>query len=122
MAADGVVDPFADGEAVCRREFRLRMEPVVIGERHGLFADGFADVFEVAPSCEVRFAGFEPFGEVDVFAAVFDVFADGPGDGSDVGVPGPNGLVGVAVEAGAVEDVLDGGGGLHSGRERAGGV
>ena len=46
----------------------------------------------------------EPLGEIQVTPAVYDVVGDQPRDGSDVAIPGPVGLIRVAVVAGTRED------------------
>lgn len=111
--ADGGVHPGADRLAIRLGEFRLRVQPVVAEQRHAFLAKHFADVLQVAPTGKGRFAGFEPFGKIEMLAAVDHVIAYGPGDRRYVGIPGPFRFVGVAVGAGAGKDILNGARRLH---------
>ena len=62
-------------------------------------------LFELAELTLLR--GAAPLGEVDLPTAVVDVGGEPPGNWGDIGVPGVDGLVRVAVVAGALEDALD---------------
>ena len=87
---------FGRGEPGCR--VHRKIEP----GRHVTLFHLRGDVFGVP-------LGAVPAGEIQMAAAAIDVSLKQPGDWGNVGIPGPQGLVAMAVKAGSVEQCPRGG-------------
>jgi hypothetical protein len=96
--------PIAQGIGFGGGEPGLRMEHSVLGRGHPFGACAGAGGGESGHGDGGGTSGAGgPLGEVHRLASRVDVGHDGPPGGCDLGVPGPLGVVGMAVGAGATE-------------------
>ncbi len=103
----GLNEPIFDGLFILIGEFSVPVDVKVFFDGHIASIDFFP---YFAESVFLFFLGvLIPLGEIDFMSAFRNIIGDIPRDGSDIGVPRPMCFVGVAIVAGAFEDLVNGG-------------
>ena len=86
------------------RQDRVAVDPGIGSQRHFTFFHHFDQLFELVVLH--RYAGLNETGEIQVFFAVFHMIRQPPCHGLHLGVPGVNGIIGMAVVAGYFQNGL----------------
>ena len=95
--------PIADFADIVGGELGVPVDPEVGAERHAAGLDFAAHGFQAVEGVHRLFHRANPFGKVQVAAALIHVVDDKPRHRGDIRVPRPASSVGMAIGAGSVE-------------------